>query len=68
MHRLVKEFYELLPKDISLAKFCAYHGINENTARTWRRKANPVSPALTVFDDILQKMGCRLIIEKKETT
>jgi transposase-like protein len=65
MHRLVKEMYSLKPKDMSAAAFCRNHGINENTFRTWQRKANPVSPQVRVLDDILQKMGYRLVIERK---
>jgi len=67
MHRIVKDFYALIPKDKSIAEFSRYHGLNENTVRTWRRKANPVSPQVAVLDDILNKMGYRLIIERKDS-
>jgi hypothetical protein len=67
VHRLVKQFYSLLPQDTTLPKFCEYHGLNVNTVRSWRRKANPISPQVEVFDDILNRMGYRLTIEKKET-
>lgn len=65
MHRLVKDFYALIPKDKSLAEFCRYHGLNENTVRAWRRKANAISPTVTVMDDVLNKLGYRLVIQKK---
>lgn len=65
MHRLVKEFYSLIPQDMTLPQFCEYHGLNQNTVRAWRRKSNPVSPQVEVFDSMLQKMGYRLVIERK---
>ena len=66
MHRLVKEFYSLIPQEMTLPKFYEYHGLNQNTVRAWRRKSNPVSPQVEVFDAILQKMGYRLVIERKK--
>lgn len=66
MHRLVKQLFELVPDDMSVEAFCRYNGINPNTFRTWRRKANPVTPQVRVLDDILQKMGYRLEIVKKD--
>ena len=33
-HRIVKEFFMLIPKSMTLPKFCEARGLNQNTVRT----------------------------------
>ena len=65
--RIVKEFFMLIPKSMTLPKFCEAHGLNQNTVRSWRRTTNPISPQVAILDDVLHKIGYRLTIEKKDT-